>query len=759
MVGIIKEIYTQDKNGKGCYLLDIYGKDEIINTTIKDAFVGMEVELAYMDNNVLIGVTPTNKSKGMRQFLIDNISGFGPAKAEKATWETYTYIKKANTDKLCEQFGIKSEKAEEIVSLANNQKDVLEMYLITNGACTKNKIEKILAFYGSRAVNILRNNPYKLTEMNGFGFLEADKIACATGIAKNSKERLSSAIQYILFSAAFQEGHCYLKNEQLQERLFDTLTNPPKKAGKAKEKACMNAIKDWGTKKNDFIKKYKPSDDEIMLLEGIYQQRLGIKKSFIEAHNYGVANNLFVFEKDRYYLSNIYEKEINAVALLKEYLTTPNFVKFTVNDMEMAIKEVEKRKTELLKAEGKNPFLTTEEQKSAVKLALLYPLCIISGGPGRGKTAIAEIIAQAYKNKFGEDAVLMMAPTGRAAQRATESTGFPASTIHRAISTKKVQGKLIIVDESSKIDIFLFESFLKWAKGNNIVFLGDVNQIASIGPGQVLKNMMDSKKIPFIMLMQGHRNGGSIAKNSDKINEGKPVWTYKFDKNFIYIPTAREVITKTFLHYFFEEVKQFGINNVLAITPSREGVLSVNLLNKRIQQEYCSRNEGVKITEDLSLYLGDRVMQTKNVSDFTLIDKNGATVKGIFNGERGTVVKILKNDLGEKIGLVVLFDDGKKGAYRLETAKQLTLSYVMTIHKCQGSEAESVMLGMTFQDAFLINRNLFYTGETRAKKKITLIGEQKKAKYGNKMMSSFDLAVYKTNDNKRQTSLAEKLAG
>lgn len=749
MKSIIKAIYTQDENGKGLYAVETFGEVSSIEATIPCAYVGMEIIIN--DENGKVIVTPTGKNQGLSNFLIDNISGIGPAKTQHVSLDLYNAILNENVIYVCGTLGVKEDKAKEIIAFAKGNRTILELYIITNGVCSKNKIHKIYETYGNRSCNLLRNNPYKLTEMCGIGFLEADKIACSTGIAKDSFIRISSAINYILFTAAFSNGHCYLTKEQLKEELINLLVDIPKSAGKAKEKACLNAIFDWENKKEKFIKTYKPMDEEIIYMDCAVSQINALEKNINGGIEYAIHNYQCVREDNRLYVPAIYKAEVSSSnTVLKMIQNSKDYV-FSDDEIKKALKEVENRKTEELRANGKGAFCATEEQLEAVYLAVQNRFSIISGGPGRGKTAIAEIIAQIYKNKYGNDAVLMMAPTGRAAQRITESTGYKATTIHYAITQPKTNNKLIIADESSMIDILLFSKFMEWAEQNSILLLGDVNQIASVGPGQVLRDLINCGNIPYIKLNKGHRNSGSIANNSDLINAGKPIYSYEFDNAFMYKPASRESISNTFLDYFDDAVKEFGIKNVMAITPSKRGVLSVETLNKVIQKHYSDKNVSLQVSPDVIFHLGDRVMQTKNNRDFPLMLPDRTKGYGIFNGERGTIIKIEKDK-----GLFVQFDDGKIGAYKKETARELTLSYVMTIHKCQGSESPCVLMGMTFQDAFLINRNLFYTGETRAKKKIILIGEQKKSKRGNYMQSAFDLAVYKTNDKERQTTLSKR---
>lgn len=756
MKALIKKIYTQDETGNGMYQYDMYGKEDIINAVIPNAYVGMEIEIEEKDG--ITRVTPTEKSQGIAHFLCSYVKGIGPAKASNVTWDFFYYVSNEDVEAVCETLKIKEDKAKEVISICNDNKDMLELYMLTNGVCTELELSKIYETYKEGSASVVRNKPYSLTDIHGFGFLRVDKIACATGVTRDSTDRVAAAIEYCLTEAAYQNGNCFLYKGQLMERLYSLLADVPKSVGKAKERAVLNAVTDWDNKKEKFIKAYKPEMEEILLLDGCAMQREKLADIIPDACEKGVKDCRFVIEDDRFYLFKMYISEMSSAKRLRQMLDAGCLVKFTPDILKRAVKDVEDRKTALLRSQGLGDFVTTDEQKNAVGLAALSRVCVISGGPGRGKTAIAEMIAKAYELATGDEkCCIMVAPTGKAAQRITESTGFPASTIHRIVGTRKPIGKLIIVDESSMIDIELFARLVAWGEESTFVFLGDVDQIASIGPGRVLKDLMESNVIPYIKLIQGHRNSGSIAKNSEKINEGKPVYTYIIDNAFKFIPSTKEAITNTFLHFYFLKVATYGIKNVLAITPSRKGMVGIDALNRAIQEKYTKGQPEIALPQGGVFRVGDRVMHIKNNLMFKLKakqeDGSYKDIMGVFNGDMGTVAKICDE------GAVVVFDDGKIGAYAKENLSQLTLAYVITIHKCQGSEATCVIMGATFADCFLMNRNLFYTGETRAKKEMVLIGEQKPSKNGRFMTNAFNYAAYKVNDDMRQTTLADKIAG
>ena len=358
---------------------------------------------------------------------------------------------------------------------------------------------------------------------------------------------------------------------------------------------------------------------------------------------------------------------------------------------------------------------------------------------------------------YSKEDIIMLAPTGRAAQRITESTGYDAMTAQRAVMALRTgkeslpSKKLILCDESSMVDIYLFYDILKFARDCNLIFVGDIYQIASVGPGKVLKDLIDCGEIPCILLTQGHRNSGSIAHNSELINAGITIDRYEYDEHFVYIPATSENIFDAMIDDYKKKICQYGIKNVMLCSAMKErGAVCVSKLNTRLQQDLTAGQKEARFGNKL-FRVGDRVMHTHNDYDFT-IKRNGVIEKGVFNGERGSVAKISYNYEYETYILTVLFDDGSIANYSKNSVDSLTLAYATTLHKCQGSEADCMMMAYTYGDYILLNRALFYTGETRAKKEFRFYGEEK-WKYG-EMLSAFDIAVGKADDNNRNTSLA-----
>ncbi|MBO4847230.1 MAG: AAA family ATPase [Lachnospiraceae bacterium] len=781
--GTIINILTQKENDWGRYKIeDESGREFIAVGIIKEASVGMTVVIEGTEENNTYGKqykitsvisTEADQCAGIRRFLTDGyLKCIGTTTANEIIRmygkDTLDLFESEDGRKmLLEVKGIAAKKLEKIIESYEENKKYKDIVTFLGGCGTKLQVEKIYKKYKENAGTILRKNPYRLLlDIDGFGFKKTDTLAIASGVKLDSKERIMAGTKYVLDDASSKEGHCYLSMEEIEERLLPLLV-PVKETydeKKISKRVVENALKEWSDKREKFITSHSPSAETLAEIDNINDSRRLIRESLSEAILDAINENILVNVGGNIYTKRMYEAEKQTADMLKEMIAS-NPVRFiNTETIKSAIKTVEKRKTEAMNAEGRpGEFNITTEQRDAVYLSLMNRVSIISGGPGRGKTAISEIVALSFimSGKYGcTDDIIMLAPTGRAAQRITESTGYPAMTVHRAVMSAhdeddRPKGKLILVDESSMVDIYLARSVIEYAKDCNLVFVGDVDQIASVGPGKVLKDLIDSKVVPCILLKEGHRNSGTIAKNSELINAGKTLDKYCYDEHFVYIPSKIETISSNMINDYKAMVSKYGIKNVMLCTAMKErGEIAVNKLNAALQKEFTTGNPEATYQDKRIFRVGDRVMQTKNDYDFVVV-RNGKQEKGIFNGERGTVVKVTFDPEEEAYKMVVQFDDGSLGGYTKSTVANLTLAYATTLHKCQGSEAACMMMGYLHGDYLLLNRALFYTGETRAKKEFRFYGEEK-FMYG-KMLSAFDVAVGKTGDSKRNTMLSEML--
>jgi exodeoxyribonuclease V alpha subunit len=780
ITGEVKKILTQKDNDWGRYELDCMGKDVLAVGVIPNVTIGMIVTIEGNEENNKYGKqfkisdiinTEADKNAGARRFLSDGyIKGIGPTKANAiiakyGSESVEMFETAAGRANLASVKGLGKSTIDKAMPSYEQNKKYKGIIMFLNGIGTKNQVERIYEKYGNTAVSVLKQNPYRLQmDLDGFGFLRADSLAMACGIKPDSIYRVTAAIKYIIEDSQMMGGHCYLTMDEIRERIAPLLVPMPKFTD-ITEKVAENAAAEWPDSKEKLIKTYDPCAETLIKLSQTVESRDIINGVLTDALAQAIEDGDFVNDDGRIYTKKMYELECDTAKIIAE-MCKENPVRFvSPKIIESVIENVEKRKTKAAAENGSNgEFKVTKEQRDAVYLALMHRISIISGGPGRGKTAISEIVARGFLEagkQYDKEDILMLAPTGRAAQRITESTGYDAMTAHRAILALKRGedrpiGKLVLVDESSMVDIYLMHNILDYARDCNLIFVGDVDQIASVGPGKVLRDMINSGKVPCILLKEGHRNSGTIARNSEMINAGFKIDRYVYDEHFTYIPATADNIADLLVNDYITKVNQYGITNVMLCSAMRErGCVSVKKLNERLQEIYTKGHTEAKFSDSRIFRVGDRVMQTKNDYSFILMH-DGKPRYGVFNGEKGTVARITYDAEDEDYKVVVVFDDGSIGGYTRNTIGNLVLAYATTLHKCQGSEAACMMMAYTFGDYMLLNRSLFYTGETRAKKEFRFYGEEK-WKYG-KMLSAFDIAVSKTEDAERNTALAERIA-
>ena len=788
--GTITQILTQKENDWGRYRVNcIDGRKLLCVGVIPEASVGMTVSLDGAEEDNKYGhqfkissvlTTEADENAGVRRFLTDGyIKGIGSVKAEAIIrmfgrtsvdlFETQEGRKKLSLAK-----GISDKIIEKAMPSYEENKKFKDIVLFLNGTGTKAQVEKIYENYGDKALSVLKKNPYRLQmDLEGFGFKKADRLALASGMKPDSKERIMAGIKFVIEEAESKNGDCYLTMDEVYGRVAEELVpmitpSALKNRDDAKtltKTILENATKDWPKSREKFIERHSPSMETVDQLSEVMHSREIINSGIFEALSAAIEEGTLINSDGHIYTKKMFEIEGRTAEMIAKMVQSHPVRFIKKETIEKAIKTVEERKSKELLAQGRpGMFSVTDEQRNAVYVGLMNRISIISGGPGRGKTAISEIIAEGFLmsgRRYDKSDIIMLAPTGRAAQRITESTGYSAMTAHRAVLSAKSSGvypsgKLILCDETSMVDIYLAEQILYYARNCNLVLVGDVDQIASVGPGRVLSDMIQSKTVPSILLKQGHRNTGSIANNSVLINEGMKIDRYTYDEHFVYVPCTPENIQDMMIKDYVKKVEEYGVRDVLLCSAMRErGLVCVNSLNRRLQQVFTEGRPEATFGEGRVFRIGDRVMQTKN--DYNFVKLMGhERIEGVFNGEKGTVVKILPDPENESYKLVIQFDDGSLGGYTKASAPNLVLAYATTLHKCQGSEAACMIMGYTFGDYILMNRSLFYTGETRAKKEFRFYGEEK-WKYG-KMLSAFDVAVSKTDDSRRHTALSERIA-
>ena len=594
-------------------------------------------------------------------------------------------------ERLAEVKGISQRKAMEIADQVNAKRDLREaMIFLQQYGINMNLAVKIYNKYGGEIYSVLKENSYRMADdIDGVGFKTADEIAARVGIKTDSDFRIKSGIQYVLQQAAM-DGHTYLPMEELTRR-------------------------------------------------AVYL--LGVESSQVEAHymNLTMDRKIVMQLKDditQIYANTFYYMEANTAAMLKQLDVT-----YDVPDIEIeaAIRNIEK-KTEME---------LDEHQAEAVKEAVRNGLLVITGGPGTGKTTTINTIIK-YFELEGMD-IFLAAPTGRAAKRMSETTGYEARTIHRMLELNggmdtgsaagfernernPLETDVIIIDEMSMVDISLMYSLLKAVvAGTRLILVGDVNQLPSVGPGSVLKDIIDSGAFHTVKLTKIFRQASTsdIIVNAHKINNGEEVSLDNKSMDFFFLKRydADKIINVT-LQLIKQKLPKF-VNateyDIQVLTPMRKGLLGVERLNG-ILQAYMNPADKSKREKEYRGTIfreGDKVMQIKNnyQIEWEIRTKFGLCVDkgmGIFNGDTGIIEEI--NDFAET--MTISFDEGRKVEYPFKLLEELELAYAVTIHKSQGSEYPAVVIPLLSGPRMLMNRNLLYTAVTRAKKCVTIVGDE-----------------------------------
>lgn len=600
--------------------------------------------------------------------------------------ETFRIIEE-EPERLAEVKGISERKAMEIAEQVNAKKDLRQaMIFLQQYGIHVNLAVKIYNSYRNEVYGILKENPYRLADdIDGVGFKTADEIAAKVGIRTDSDFRIRSGIIYTLQQAA-GEGHTYLPQEELTKRASALLEVDPEHI----EKHYMNLAMD---------KKL------VMKQEGDVKQ---------------------------IYSSVFYYMEANTAMMLKQL-----DISYDVPDIEI--------EAQIRKIEKQTEMELDEHQVEAVKEAVRNGLLIITGGPGTGKTTTINTIIR-YFELEGYD-IFLAAPTGRAAKRMSETTGFEARTIHRMLELNggvdggagfernernPLETDVIIVDEMSMVDISLMNALLKAVlAGTRLILVGDVNQLPSVGPGSVLKDIIDSGRFHTVKLTKIFRQASTsdIIVNAHKINKGEQVVLDNKSMDFFFLKRydADKIINVT-LQLIKQKLPKFvdaSEYDIQVLTPMRKGLLGVERLNGILQQYLNPPAKGKREKEYHGTIFreGDKVMQIKNnyQLEWEIRTKFGLCVDkgtGVFNGDTGIIEEI--NDFAET--MTISFDEGRKVEYSYKLLEELELAYAITIHKSQGSEYPAVVIPLLSGPRMLLNRNLLYTAVTRARKCVTLVG-------------------------------------
>lgn len=622
------------------------------------------------------------------------IRGIGPATAKKIVdkFKTDTLaIIELNPMRLAEIKGISKDKAYEIGSAYAECKTMQDavMFLQSHSIST-NLALKIFDTYKNNTINQVKTNPYKLVEdIDGVGFATADAIAQKTGVDPMGEERIKAGILHCLKQASDKEGHTYLQKSVLFETVLKLLDFTSADEPKLQQVLEFMAI-------DGSIKQFTHRSEEIVISNRYYYQELY------------VARKLSLLSQ------NVFEENIDYSSMIEDY---QHLSKITLNN----------------------------DQINAVKNALNSGASVITGGPGTGKTTIVKCILNILEAMHKK--VLLLAPTGRASKRLSESCGRDAKTIHRALETNPTKdgtsyfhrnesnpldANVIIIDEMSMVDISLFSSLLRAVQSTaRVIMVGDKDQLQSVGAGNVLRDIIESGKIQISFLNQIYRQDKDslIIVNAHLINSGKMPTINNSSKDFFYEQNnnpedcAEKIIdmVSTRLPNYFH----IPSDKIQVLAPMRAGVCGIDNLNKKLQQILNPYFKGFQVEQDFIKYhVGDKVMQIVNNYDISYykIDNQGERLSGtgVYNGDIGHIIEILPNSYD----ITVQFEDGKICTYPKSELSQLTLAYAITIHKSQGSEFDAVVIPLVSGAPVIITRNLLYTAITRAKKVVVLVGSK-----------------------------------
>lgn len=700
-----KVVYRNTENGYTVVNISVEGDDVVCTGYFSDITEGDQIiaEGSFVEHKQYgIQFTVTSyeikepeTSVAMEKYLGSGIiKGVGPALSAKIVKkfgdETFNIIER-EPERLAEIKGITEKKAIEIGSQFEEKKEFRNAMIFLNQYGVSNALAmKIYKEYGIKVMKIVRENPYRLADdIAGVGFKTADEIALRMGFSPESSMRMKAGISFALSMAA-SNGHTYL--------LYEDLYEESKRLLGISEAEFENDI-------------YELTIERKIVLKEVKGER-------------------------RVYNNNLYYMELTVARKLLD-LNAKSENNYKV--MEAKVKEVE----------AKTGIKLGDLQRKAVYEAVESGLVIITGGPGTGKTTTINAIIKLFEMQNME--ILLAAPTGRAAKRMTETTGMEAQTIHRLLELNgnpeeggsmrfernelnPLEADVIIIDEMSMVDIYLMYSLLKAVTvGTRLILVGDVNQLPSVGPGKVLKDIISSEKFNVVRLSEIFRQAAEsdIITNAHKINAGQSIRLDNKSKDFFMLSMSSSIqIQRALVSLIAEKLPPY-VNatkyDIQVLTPSRKGELGVENLNKILQQYINPPAPGKREKQwgEVIFRENDKVMQIKNdyQMEWKIVTKKGLTIKegsGVFNGDCGII-----REINEFAGTVTVeFDEGKLVEYTGATLEELELAYAITIHKSQGSEYPAVIIPLLNAPRPLLNRNLLYTAVTRARKCVTIVGSE-----------------------------------
>ena len=697
-------IFRNTENGYTVLNLS-YNKKKITAVgTIPEVFEGQTLEL---DGEFIV-----NKKFG-EQFKIDEakvvepttlpaiekylasglIYGIGPVTAKKIVDEfgedTLTILE-FNPIKLAKIRGISKQKAIEISNAYNDMKEMQNVIMfLQSHYISTNMAIKIFNIYKEKTIEVVKNNPYQLVEdVDGIGFATADKIAVKVGIDLYGENRIKAGLVYTLKTASEKEGHTYMPQNEVVSNCLEILNFS--ETDRPLVNKCLDYLQIEG-----MVKNFNYHGEDITVLTKFYFQ-------------------------EKYIARKLYKLSFNQFDDKFDFLDNINFY----------------QRLHKIQLNG--------EQTDAVLASMNKGASIITGGPGTGKTTIVRCILEMLKQQNKK--VLLCAPTGRAAKRLSETSGMEAKTIHRALEMNPTDGEgifhrnennpldadVVIIDEMSMVDAGLFYHLLKALRSTTrVIMVGDKDQLPSVGAGNVLRDLIESKVVHTTYLINIYRQGEDslIITNAHLINNGKMPIIDNTSKDFFYengkdtvenSETIVDLVTTRLPKYF-----GYKPSEIQVLAPMKAGPCGIDNLNKRLQMTINPYFNGMEINNDFVKYhVGDKVMQITNNYEMQYVkyEENGMYQEGtgVFNGDIGYITRIEP----ETFEVTITFDDGKICKYPKTDLHQITLAYAITIHKSQGSEFDCVVIPLVPGAPIIVTRNLLYTAITRAKKAVVLVGSK-----------------------------------
>jgi exodeoxyribonuclease V alpha subunit len=679
-------------------------------------------------------------TEGMIRYLSSGlIKGIGPKKAKLIVdhfGEQTLAIIEQQPELLSEVKGVGAKDREQIVKAWLEQTDIKELHLfLQSHDVSMNVATRVYKQYGKDSIKVVRENPYQLAqEVNGIGFRTADDIAVKLGLPPDSIPRLAAGLKYVLTQAANEDGHCFLFEHDLLSRASTMLHAPAE--------ALQEAMEQLRSDHDVFIEDPLPAPAVLPVM--LNNSKDGQETVF----SYDEMPDVEEQEEEpqkRVYYGPFWHAESGSTRLLRLIQKSPSSLPPTSQQQW-------ERVFELLK-QMRNMHLT-EKQREAVQLAYREKVSVLTGGPGTGKSTSIRALLMLLRTRKVD--VALAAPTGRAAKRLSEATGAPVKTLHRLLEyaphdnsyqrdeDNPLPFQFVIVDEFSMVDILLFYHLLKaLPRDAHLLLVGDADQLPSVGPGNVLRDLLRYDTLPSVRLIELFRQAqqSKIIVNAHRINRGMlPTTKIEATSDFFFMaeedPLRAQKLILDLVQRRLPARYHFNpVSDIQILAPMYKGAVGVTLLNERLQAQLNPSSFAQVEWGDRIYRLGDKVMQTKNDYD-----------KGVFNGDVGFIRRIDKESAMLKVEFLeeagpLLVD------YAFHELDALVLAYAMTVHKSQGSEYPAIILPLVKEHRMLLQRNLLYTAITRAKRFCVIVGQPQ----------ALEWAVHNDRVALRNTGLAERL--